>query len=152
MDPLDAQRWMQSALELARLAADLDEVPVGAVVVHEGICIGADHDRRVELNDPTAHAEVLALRQAAAHLGDWRLENCALIVTLEPCPMCAGAALLARVPLIIYGARNPKFGAIESQVQMLAHTGWNHAVETVSGVLELECGDVMKKYFQAKRG
>jgi tRNA(adenine34) deaminase len=152
METPEAEKWMREALNLARAAAGADEVPVGAVVVRDGKIIGAGQDRRIELRDPTAHAEVLALRQAAMYLGDWRLEDCTLIVTLEPCPMCAGAALLARVPLVIYGARNPKFGAVETQMQLLAHEGWNHATRTPGGVLEAECAEVMSHYFRAKRG
>jgi tRNA(adenine34) deaminase len=151
MDVAAAERWMREALQLAHAAAAADEVPVGAVVVRGEQVIGRGQDRRIELRDPTAHAEVLALREAAQHLGDWRLEDCTLVVTLEPCPMCAGAALLARVPLIVYGARNPKFGAVETQVQLLAHTGWNHSSRTIPGILEPECGAVMSEYFRRKR-
>ncbi|MGI8905360.1 MAG: tRNA adenosine(34) deaminase TadA [Candidatus Sumerlaeaceae bacterium] len=151
MTPDEARRWMREAIALARQAAELDEVPVGAVVVHNDKLIGQAHDLRVQLRDPTAHAEVLALRQAAEHLGDWRLENSTLVVTLEPCPMCAGAALLARIPLVVYGAKNPKFGAVESQMPLLAHKGWNHRTQTVAGVLETECAELLQHYFRAKR-
>lgn len=143
--------WMREALIEAEAAAAADEVPVGALVVHQDKVIGRGHDRKVELSDPTAHAEILAMREAAVHLGDWRLEECTLVVTLEPCPMCAGAALLARLPTIIYGARNPKFGATETQLPLLAHPGWNHRVQTFGGVLEPECGQVLREYFRRKR-
>ncbi len=144
---------MREALSLARQAAADDEVPVGAVVVRltDGVIIGRGRERKVELRDPTAHAEILALREAGESMGDWRLENCALVVTLEPCPMCAGATLLARVPLLIYGAENPKFGAIRAQAAMLDHTGWNHHVEVIRGILADECGIVLKEFFARKR-
>lgn len=147
----EAENWMLEALSSAKDAASADEVPVGAVVVHQGSIIARAHDRRVELRDPTAHAEVLALRHAAQFLGDWRLEDCSLVVTLEPCPMCAGAALLARIPQIIYGASNPKFGSIETQVRLLAHSGWNHRIAVTGGILQAECGAVMTQYFKPKR-
>ena len=163
---------MREALRLAAESAAADEVPVGAVVAqYKGLTqlvktrrmadmssgagslpiIGRGRDRKAELSDPTAHAEVLALREAARATGDWRLEDCVLVVTLEPCPMCAGAALLSRVPLVIYGARNPKFGAIETQIGLLMHDGWNHAVLASGGCLENECSVVLKNYFQGKR-
>lgn len=145
--------WMTAALEEARAAAAADEVPVGAVVVRlcDGAMVGRGRERKIQMRDPTAHAEVLALRQAGEALGDWRLEGCALVVTLEPCPMCAGATLLARIPLLIYGAENPKFGAVHAQASLLAHPGWNHRVEVVSGVLAGECAEVLKVFFAGKR-
>jgi len=142
---------MREAIALAREAAAADEVPIGAVVVHAGNVIGRAHDRKVEMNDPTAHAEILAMRAAAAHLGDWRLEDCALFVTLEPCPMCAGAALLARLPLLVYGARNDKFGAVETHVHTLAYPRWNHQVRTAGGILADECAKILTEYFAGKR-
>ncbi len=147
----DWERWMREAIALARDAATADEVPVGAVVVHAGAIIGRGRDRKMERKDPTAHAEILAMREAAAHLGDWRLEDCALFVTLEPCPMCAGAALLARLPLLVYGARNDKFGAVETHVRTLAHPRWNHQVLTAGGVLADECARILTDYFAGKR-
>lgn len=145
---------MEEALALAREAAAADEVPVGAVVVRlaDGAILGRGRERKVEMSDPTAHAEILALREAGAAMGDWRIEGCALVVTLEPCPMCAGATLLARVPLLVYGAENPKFGAVRAQTAMLDHPGWNHRVEVVRGVLAEECGAVLKEFFARKRG
>lgn len=147
----DWERWMREAIALAREAAAADEVPVGAVVVHAGAIIGRGYDRKMELKDPTAHAEILAMREAATHLGDWRLENCALFVTLEPCPMCAGAALLARLPLIVYGARNDKFGAVETHLQTLDYPRWNHRVRTVGGMLADDCARILTDYFAGKR-
>ncbi|MCX7717971.1 MAG: tRNA adenosine(34) deaminase TadA [Candidatus Sumerlaeaceae bacterium] len=145
------EQWMREALTLAREAAAAREVPVGAVVVRWGTVIGRGRERKIELSDPTAHAEVLALREAAASLGDWRLEDCALFVTLEPCPMCAGAALLARVPLVVYGAANVKFGAIETRDSLLSGPAWNHRVRTVGGVLADEAAALLTEFFAAKR-
>ncbi len=143
---------MHEALELAREAARHDEVPVGAVVVRGEQTIGRGRERKIELSDPTAHAEILALREAAAVAGDWRLEDCTLVVTLEPCPMCAGAALLARIPLIVYGAKNLKFGAVETHVPLLAYPNWNHRTEVVSGILAEQCAAVLSEFFARKRG
>jgi tRNA(adenine34) deaminase len=113
--------------------------------------VGRGRDRRLELTDPTAHAEILAMRAAATTLGDWRLEGCALYVTLEPCPMCAGAALLARIPLIVYGADNAKFGAVETHTALLDYGGWNHRVDTRGGVLAEESAALLREYFARKR-
>ena len=145
---------MREALELARASADDDEVPVGAVVVRvaDGAIIGRGRDRKMTLHDPTAHAEITAMREAAAGLGDWRLEGCALVVTLEPCPMCAGAAIMARIDAIIYGADNPKFGATGTLVNLPADARWNHTVRVQGGVMAAECGAVLTGYFRAKRG
>lgn len=142
---------MGEALEMAREAARRDEVPIGAVVVRREEIIAREFERKVEWSDPTAHAEILALRQAARVCGDWRLEDCALFVTLEPCPMCAGAILLARIPLLVYGARNLKFGAVETHTHLLEYEKWNHRVECVSGVLAAECAGVLTQFFARKR-
>jgi len=149
--PGEHERWMREALEQARGAARADEVPVGAVVVNGGQVIGAGRDARAATGDPTAHAEMLAIRAAAATLGDWRLEGCALFVTLEPCPMCAGAILLARLPLVVYGAGNPKFGAVETRLRTFDGPGWNHRVEAVAGVLADDCARLLTAYFALKR-
>ena len=143
---------MRAALSEAQQAAEKDEVPVGAVVVKDGRIIGRGHDRKIGLKDPTAHAEILAIGAASGALGDWRLEGCTLYVTLEPCPMCAGAILLARIPRLVYGAPNPKFGAVESVTSLLkADLDWNHSVEVISGVLAEECAAPMRQYFSVKR-
>lgn len=142
---------MGEALEMAREAARMEEVPIGAVVVRAGEIVARQRERKIELADPTAHAEILALRAAAQVLGDWRLENCAIVVTLEPCPMCAGAILLARVPLLIYGARNLKFGAVETHTRILAYERWNHRVQTVGGIRAAECGELLGSFFARKR-
>lgn len=142
---------MREALDEARLAAEEDEVPVGAVVVSGDDIVGRGHDRRVALCDPTAHAEVLALREAAGRTGDWRLENCEIFVTLEPCAMCAGAILLARIEALYFGAKNPKFGAVGTRIDLLDDHGWNHRVSVVGGILDQECGRLMSDYFRKKR-
>ncbi|MFM9011119.1 MAG: nucleoside deaminase, partial [Planctomycetota bacterium] len=126
---------MRLALDEARAAAAEDEVPVGAIVVAGGRVIAAGHNQREQLNDPTAHAEMIALTQAAAALGSWRLEGCALYVTLEPCPMCAGAILQARVPTVVWGAADPKAGAVTTLYRLFDDPRLNHRVEHVGGVL-----------------
>jgi tRNA(adenine34) deaminase len=144
--------WMRTALEEARLGAARDEVPVGAVVVDaEGRLLSSAHDERNTTADPTAHAEILALRRAASVLGDWRLENCDMHVTLEPCPMCAGALILARIRRVYYGATSPKSGAVESLARVLDLNCFNHKVEAQGGVLVEECGALLSDYFRAKR-
>ena len=146
---------MTAALDQARAAAAIGEVPVGAVVVRlaDGAILGLAHEQKIQLSDPTAHAEILALRAAGGQINDWRLEECALVATLEPCAMCAGAALLARIPLVVYGAANPKFGAIETRLHTLAEeVGWNHRVQVISGVLAIECGALLTDFFRKRRG
>lgn len=143
--------YMQKALEQARIAESMDEVPIGAVVVHQGRLIGAAHNQRQMLHDPTAHAEMLAITQAAEALGDWRLLDCALYVTLEPCPMCAGAIINARIPLVIFGATDPKAGAVSSLFQLLNDKRLNHRCEVVSGVLDRECGEILTSFFRRQR-
>jgi len=144
-------RWMRAALEEARAAAAEDEVPVGAVVVAAGRIVGSGHNQREALNDPTAHAEMIALTQAAAALGSWRLDGCALYVTLEPCPMCAGAILQARVPAVVWGAADPKAGAVVSLYRLFEDRRLNHRVEHVGGVLADECGRILSEFFRARR-
>jgi tRNA(adenine34) deaminase len=128
-----------------------DEVPIGAVIVREGQVIAAAHNQREQLRDPTAHAEMIAITQAAAAVGDWRLEGCTLYVTLEPCPMCAGAIVLARVPAVVYGASDPKGGAVNTLYQMLDDARLNHRAEVVAGVLADECADLLSRFFEQKR-
>ena len=147
-----SEAMMRLALEEAARAAAEDEVPVGAVVVLGETVIGRGHDQRIALCDPTAHAEILALRQAAARLGDWRLEGCELFVTLEPCAMCAGAILLARIETVCFGASNPKFGAVGTRINVLGEHGWNHRVRVAGGLLADECSRLLADYFRARRG
>ena len=144
-------QFMSRAIELARMAEAAGEVPVGAVVAKGAHVIGRGRERKIELSDPTAHAEVLAIREAAASLKDWRLGGCVLVTTLEPCPLCAGAALLARVPLIVYGAKNEKFGPVQTIMPLLSEPRWNHSVETIAGVLEDECAQLLRLFFADRR-
>lgn len=143
--------WMEQALAQARLALEHDDVPVGAVVVADGVVIAAAHNRREVDADPTAHAEVLAVRKAATALGSWRLDGCALYVTLEPCTMCAGALVLARLPLLVFGAPDPKAGAVGSLYDVAQDPRLNHRVDVRSGVLAKECGDVLRAFFRTRR-
>jgi len=146
------ERWMRLALEEARVAASEDEVPVGAIVVAGGRVVGTGHNQREQLADPTAHAEMIAITQAAATLGSWRLEGCTLYVTLEPCPMCAGAILQARVPTVVWGAADPKAGAVASLYRLFEDFRLNHRVEHVGHVLADECGRLLSDFFLGKRG
>jgi tRNA(adenine34) deaminase len=145
-------RWMRLALDEARQAEEQDEVPVGAVVVAAGRIVASAHNQREQLADPTAHAEMIALTQAAAALGSWRLEGCTLYVTLEPCPMCAGAIVQARVPRVVWGAPDPKAGAVESLYRLFDDARLNHRVEHVGRVLAPECGRILSDFFRGKRG
>jgi len=144
--------FMQLALQEAEAAAEENEVPVGAVIVHsERRVIASDHNRREQLRDPTAHAEMLAITQAAEALGSWRLDDCTLYVTLEPCPMCAGAIVQARIPRVVYGADDPKSGAVHSLFKLLNDVRLNHQCLVVSGVLTEPCGNVLSRFFQRQR-
>jgi tRNA(adenine34) deaminase len=143
--------FMREALLLARQAADAGEVPVGAVVVREGAVIGRGHNRPVSGQDPTAHAEVMALRDAAARVGNYRLTDCELYVTLEPCPMCAGAILHARVTRVVYGAADPKAGACGSVVNLFADERLNHHATVSGGVLAEAAGKLLQEFFAARR-
>ena len=148
----DFNYFMQFALQEAEAAAEEGEVPVGAVIVHsERRVIASDHNRREQLHDPTAHAEMLAITQAAEALGSWRLDDCTLYVTLEPCPMCAGAILQARIPRVVYGANDPKAGAVQSLFKLLNDVRLNHQCSVVSGVLTEPCGNVLSRFFQRQR-
>src|SRR5262249_44753258 len=133
-------------------ADDADEVPVGAVIVslEKGV-IARAHNQREQLRDPTAHAEMIAITQAAQALGSWRLEQCVLYVTLEPCPMCAGAVVLARLPLLVYGATDPKAGACDTLYRIPNDPRLNHRAQVVSGVLAERCGAVLSEFFAARR-
>lgn len=143
--------FMRLALREAERALAHDDVPVGAVVVHEGEVIGAGHNERELRNDPTAHAEALALREAALKLGSWRILDAVLYVTLEPCTMCAGAIVLSRIPRVVYGATDPKAGAAGSLYDLLAEPRLNHRPEVAGGLLAAECGDLLRSFFAARR-
>ncbi|MDQ1541275.1 MAG: tRNA(adenine34) deaminase [Actinomycetota bacterium] len=144
---------MRLALEQALLTGGTDDVPVGAVVVDaDGAVVGVGRNAREATGDPTAHAEVLALRAAAAAMGSWRLSGCQLVVTLEPCTMCAGAAVLSRVSRVVFGAVDPKAGAVGSLWDVVRDRRLNHRPEVVGGVLEAECGELLRAFFEARRG
>lgn len=145
------EHFMRLALDQAAAARDLDEVPVGAIIVRGQRIIGSAHNLCQQLRDPTAHAEMLAITQAAEAVGDWRLEECVLYVTLEPCPMCTGAILQARIPQVVFGAADPKGGAVTSLYEMLSDSRMNHQAEVVSGVLGKQCGSILTNFFQHKR-
>jgi len=146
------ERWMRLALDQARQALDEDEVPVGAVVVDgDGGVVAADHNRREQLADPTAHAEMLAMSAAAKRAGDWRLTGHTLFVTLEPCPMCAGAAVAARLGTLVYGAADPKAGAAWSLYNIPQDVRLNHRTEMRHGVLAAEAAELLSRFFERRR-
>jgi tRNA(adenine34) deaminase len=145
------EEFMLEALALARRAAEAGEVPVGAVVVKDGAVVGRGHNQPVSGRDPTAHAEVVALRDAAANIGNYRLVDCALYVTLEPCAMCAGAIMNARVSRVVYGAADPKAGACGSVVDLFAEGRLNHHAKVAGGVMAAEAGKLLQGFFAARR-
>ncbi len=152
--PADARKhehYMQLAIEQARQAEAAGDVPVGAVIVRDGQLVAAAHNQREQLGDPTAHAEMIAITQAAEAVGSWRLTGCTLYVTLEPCPMCAGAILQARLPQLIYGAADPKAGAVETLYRLLADPRMNHQTEVLAGLLGVECGKLLSDFFAEQR-
>jgi len=146
------ERWMEEALRLARRAEVADEVPVGAVVVCDEKIVGRGWNQVVSTSDPCAHAEIVALREAARMLGNYRLSGCQLYVTLEPCAMCAGAIVHARIARLVYGARDPKAGAAGSIMQVLNHPRLNHRVEVTEGVLGGRCMEILQAFFRERRG
>ncbi len=143
--------WMGLALREAEMAAERGEVPVGAIVIRDGVVIGKGSNQTEMLQDPTAHAEMIALTAAATHVGQKWLEGCAMYVTLEPCPMCAGAIVLARLPMLVFGSYDPRAGACSSLFTITNDTRLNHRVHTVGGVLQERCGELLKRFFLAKR-
>lgn len=145
------ERWMRRALELARLAEESGEVPVGAVVVRDDGMIGEGWNRSIASNDPTAHAELVALRAAASRVRNYRLPDATLYVTLEPCPMCAGAIVHARVGRVVYGAPDPKAGAAGSVFNLLDSPALNHCAQLTAGVLRAECSEQLRRFFQSRR-
>jgi tRNA(adenine34) deaminase len=148
----DLETWMHAALDQARIAEKAGEVPIGAVVVDAvGSVIGQGHNLRETTGDPTAHAEVIAIRAAAAGREGWRLDGCSLVVTLEPCTMCAGAIVLSRLDRLIYGAADPKAGAVGSLWDVVRDRRINHRPEVIGGVLETECGEQLRSWFEARR-
>jgi tRNA(adenine34) deaminase len=142
---------MEQAIEQARLALDHDDVPVGAVVVRDGAVIAARRNERELIGDPTAHAEILAIRDAARVVGHWRLDDCTMVVTLEPCPMCAGAMVNARIARLVYGASDPKAGAAGSLMNLVADPRLNHRLPIVLGVEANRCAALLTEFFAARR-
>jgi tRNA(adenine34) deaminase len=145
------ERCMKMALEEAEQAGQEGEVPVGAILVKGDQVLAKDHNRCIELNDPTAHAEVLVLRKAGEVLGNYRLNNTVMYVTAEPCPMCVSAMVHGRISRLVFGAPEPKFGAVESKFELLKNDGFNHQIEVDRGVLERECAETLKAFFKKKR-
>jgi tRNA(adenine34) deaminase len=145
------EQFMKAALAEARRAAVEDEAPVGAVLVKDGVVVARDRNRRERLHDPTAHAEMLVVSAAAAAIESWRLTDCTLYVTLEPCAMCAGAVVLARIPRVVFGAFDPKAGAAGSVLDVLRHPKLNHRAEVVGGLMAEECGALLAEFFAGKR-
>jgi len=143
--------FMRLALQQAQQAQVEDEVPVGAIILNQDRIIAAAYNQREQLHDPTAHAEMIAITQAAEAIGDWRLEHCTMYVTLEPCPMCAGAIIQSRIPRIVYGATDPKAGAVTSLYSLLTDTRLNHTVQVTGGVLAEDCGMILTNFFRSKR-
>ena len=148
---MDDVRWMRIALAEARRALAEGELPVGCAIVKDGELVAAGHNERERTGDPTAHAEIVAIRRAAAALGGWRLEGCELYVTLEPCPMCAGAISQARVPRLVYGASDPRYGCAGSVYRIPEDPAFNHFCISDGGVLAEECAALLRKFFEARR-
>ena len=151
MELHEKEFFMREALKEAQKAYDQAEVPIGAVVVLNGEIIGRGHNLREKEQDATLHAEIKAIRQANQHLGSWRLEDCELFVTLEPCPMCSGAMILARMKKVIFGAFDPKAGTAGTFMNLLADSRFNHQVEVEQGVLEEECQEILRSFFKGLR-
>lgn len=145
------QHWMQQALELAQQAATLDEVPVGAIIVLNEEIIGSGFNQPIREHDPTAHAEIIAMRQAAKKLKNYRLVDTTMYVTLEPCPMCAGAMLHARLKRLVFAAADPKAGALGSAIDLFSTHAWNHKLVCESGLLAEPCGELLREFFRKRR-
>ena len=148
-----AEDWMRAAIAEAEAARAKDEVPIGCVIVHEptGRIVGRGHNLRETAHDATAHAEIIAIRQACEALSSWRLIDCTLVVTLEPCPMCAGAIVNSRIRRLVYGCDDPKAGAVRTLYQLCEDARLNHRVEVTSGVLAEECAELLRAFFRAQR-
>lgn len=145
------EKYMREAIRLAKKAAVLKEVPIGCIIVHDGKIIGRGYNRRTTDKNVLAHAEIIAIKKACKKIGDWRLEECTMYVTLEPCPMCAGAIVQARIPRVVIGCMNPKAGCAGSVLDMLHEEGFNHQVETEIGLLREECSQMLKDFFKTLR-
>jgi len=142
---------MNFAIKQAQKAFEINETPVGAIIVYNDKIIAEGFNKRNTIKNPLAHAEIIAINQAANYIGDWRLEQCHMYITLEPCPMCAGAIVQSRIPKIIFGAKNPKAGCAGSIINLLQIEKLNHQVEIVSGILETECSAILKEFFKQFR-
>jgi tRNA(adenine34) deaminase len=151
MDEQTAEYWMREALLEAREAEAENEVPIGAIILLNEKVIGRDHNRSIQLHDPTAHAEILALRQASHNVSNYRIPGSILVVTIEPCIMCVGAMIQARIEMLLYGAPDPKAGAVHSRFTLAEASCLNHKIRTVSGILEQECGSILKEFFSTRR-
>ena len=149
---MDDKEFMGLALDLAREAGAAGEVPVGALIVMDGAVVGRGFNQPISRHDPSAHAEVMALRDAATRLGNYRLPGCTLYVTLEPCAMCAGAIMHARIDRVVFGASDPKTGAAGSVIDLFAETSLNHHTAIVGGILAEQCGGLLSSFFAARRG
>ncbi|MHC4755625.1 MAG: tRNA adenosine(34) deaminase TadA [Planctomycetota bacterium] len=145
------EQFMRMAVEAATIAKENGDVPIGAVIVHDGRLIAKAYNQREQLQDPTAHAEIVALTQAAAALGSWRLNGCTIYVTLEPCCMCAGALVLGRIERLVYGCDDPKAGAVKSLYNIVQDERLNHRTEVMSGVLEDQCREQLQRFFAKRR-
>jgi tRNA(adenine34) deaminase len=143
--------WMQEALRAAQRALEAGEVPIGAVVIHSGKVVGRGFNRNIADSDPTAHAEVVALREAGTAIGNHRLSDCELFATIEPCAMCAGALVHARIRRLVYGADDPKAGAVQSVMRVVNHPSLNHQMEVRGGVLAGKCAELLQEFFRARR-
>jgi tRNA(adenine34) deaminase len=151
LSPQQDERFMQAAIREAMAAEENGDVPIGCVIVHEGSIIAKAHNQREQLTDPTAHAEMIAITQAAEYLQSWRLHNCTIYVTLEPCSMCAGAMVLGRVDRLVYGCRDPKTGACGSLYNIVQDERLNHRLEVTVGVLEQDCSAMLSDFFARRR-
>jgi len=145
------ERFMRTAIDAARIAEENGDVPIGAVIVHENNIIAKAYNQREQLQDPTAHAEIIALTQAAAALENWHLNGCTMYVTLEPCPMCAGALVLARMDRLVYGCDDPKAGACKSLYNIVTDGRLNHRLEVTTGVLQEQCREQLQEFFAKRR-
>ena len=145
------EKYMKAAIREAKKAAAINEVPIGCIIVHQDKVIARGYNRRSVDKNVLSHAEIIAIRKACKKMGDWRLEDCTMYVTLEPCPMCAGAIVQARIPKVIMGCRNPKAGCAGSVLDILHQSGLNHQVETETGILEEECSKLLKNFFKTLR-
>lgn len=150
-DTMDDCLFMKQALKEAMKAEKIDEVPIGCVIVKDGVILARGHNMREQKQQSIAHAEIIAIQKACKKLNSWRLDGCVLYVTLEPCPMCAGAILQSRIDKVVYGAKDPKGGCIESCMMMYSHKGFNHYPKIESGICEIECSNLLKAFFKNKR-